>query len=184
MNPRLVAVVLLALALAACTPWARVAPDTRAYDKRSDYTLDLPLGWVKRTADANDLFLTRDGPALNFILVARQPHDRKLPRTKRETRADMLPFELAELALAEWKSSEATANLEVLANTPATLGGQPAARLHIRYKNERGLPIERLLIARIDAKGRLSFLYEAPAIVYFQRGLADFEAMVASVRFQ
>lgn len=150
---------LLLLGLAACTPWTRVDPGSRTETKRDDYTLELPLGWVKRTANINDFFVTRDGPALNYIVVNRQPHDRKLPHTKRETRPDMLPHEIAELAIAEWKSSEATANLDVLSNTPVMVG-------------------------LVDAKGRLSIQYEAPAIVYFQRGLPDFEAMVASVRFR
>lgn len=174
---------LLLATLAACTPWTRVDPGSRNESKRDDYTLELPLGWVKRTADSNDLFVTRDGPALNYIVVNRQPHDRKLPRTKRETRADMLPHEVAELAIAEWKSYEATANLQVLSNTAILLGGQPAARVHIRYKNDRGLPIERVMVGLVDAKGRLTLLYEAPAIVYFQRNLPDFDALVASVRF-
>lgn len=175
---------LLLASLAACTPWARVDPTTRSETKREDYALELPLGWVRNnTTNGSDIFVTRDGPALNYILVTRQPHDRKLPRTKRETRADMLPHELAELAIAEWKSAETTANLEVVSNTPTLVGGKPAVRVHIRYKNDRGLPIERLLVALVDAKGRLSLLYEAPAIVYFPRGLADFEAMVASLRF-
>ncbi len=175
---------LLLLGLAACTPWTRVDPGSRTETKRDDYTLELPLGWVKRTANINDFFVTRDGPALNYIVVNRQPHDRKLPHTKRETRPDMLPHEIAELAIAEWKSSEATANLDVLSNTPVMVGGRPAARVHIRYKNDRGLPIERVMVGLVDAKGRLSIQYEAPAIVYFQRGLPDFEAMVASVRFR
>lgn len=179
-----IAIGLLIATLAACTPWARVDQSSQLESKRNDYTLELPLGWVKRTADTNDFFVTRDGPTLNYIVVNRQPHDRKLPRTKRETRADMLPHEVAELAIAEWKRTESTANLDVLSNTPATLGGKPAVRLHIRYKNDRGLPIERIMIGLVDAKGRLSIQYEAPAIVYFQRGLADFEAMVASLRFK
>lgn len=183
MKRRLAVALILAVLVSACAPWARVDPDNRVFDKPGDYSLDLPAGWVRRTADVNDFFVTRDGPALNTIVVARQPHDRKLPRTKRETRADMLPFELAELALAEWRSNEETANLELLSNTPTTLGGKPAARVHVRYKNERGLPIERIMVARVDARGRLSLLYEAPAIVYFQRGLPAFEAMLASVRF-
>lgn len=137
---RLLTLGLLITSLAACTPWTRVDPGSRNESKRDDYTIDLPLGWVKRTADSNDLFVTRDGPALNYIVVNRQPHDRKLPRTKRETRADMLPHELAELAIAEWKGYEATANLQVLSNTATLLDGQPAARIHIRYKNDRGLP--------------------------------------------
>ena len=175
---------LLLASLAACTPWTRVDPGSRHETRRDDYSLDLPLGWVRRTADANDYFVTRDGPALNYIAVNRQPHHRKLPRTKRETRADMLPHELAELALAEWKNTAATANLKLLASTPVMLGGRPAARVHIRYRNERGLPIERVLVSLVDTRGRLSLLYEAPAIVYFQRGLPDFETLLASVRFQ
>jgi hypothetical protein len=181
---RRLAIGLLLVSLGACTPWTRVDPGSRTESRRDDYTLELPLGWVKRTTDTNGFFVTRDGPALNYIAVNRQPHDRKLPRTKRETRADMLPHELAELAIAEWKSSEATANLAVLSSTPVRVGGRPAVRVHIRYKNERGLPIERVMVGLVDSKGRLSIQYEAPAIVYFQRGLADFEAMVASVRFR
>ena len=174
----------LIASLAACATWERVDQTSRAEAKRDDYTLELPLGWVRRTIDANDYFVTRDGPALNYIVVNRQPHDKKLPLTKRETRADMLPHEIAELAIAEWKSAESTANLEVISNAPVLLGGKPAVRVHVRFKNERGLPIDRVMVALVDAKGRLSIQYEAPAIVYFQRGLADFEAMVASVRFR
>lgn len=182
MNARL-ALVALVLLTTACAPWSRVGPDSRHFEKRGDYTLEQPDGWVRRTADVNDLFLTRDGPALNTLVVTRQPHDRKLPRTRRETRADMLPIELAELALAEWRSHEATAQLEVLDNRPTLLGGQPATRVHIRYLDERGVPIERVMVACVDAKGRLSLLFEAPAIVYFARGLPAFDALVDSLRF-
>ena len=175
---------LLLASLAACTPWTRVDQASRLEARQDDYTLELPLGWVRHTASGNDFYVTRDGPALNYIVVTRQPHDKKLPHTKRETRPDMLPHEVAELAIAEWKGTEATANLEVVSNTPAMLGGKPAVRIHIRYRNDRGLPIERVMVALFDAKGRLTIQYEAPAIVYFQRGLADFEAMVASVRFR
>jgi hypothetical protein len=175
---------LLLASLTACTTWTHVDSSSRVETRTSDYTVELPLGWVKYNANGSDIFITRDGPALNAIVVFRQPHDVKLPHTKRTTSADMLPHELAELALAEWKSSEATANLDVISNTPTTLGGQPAVRLHIRYKNERGLPIERVMIGMVDAKGRLTLQYEAPGIVYFQRSLPDFEAMAASVRLQ
>ena len=181
---RRLAVALLLAGLAACTPWTRVDPSNRLEAKQDDYTLELPAGWVRRNGDGNDFFVTRDGPALNYIAVSRQPHDRKLPHTKRVTRADMLPHELAELAIAEWKSTDATANLEVLSNMPVTVGGKPAVRVHIRYRNERGLPIERVMVALVDARGRFTMQYEAPAIVYFQRGLPAFDAMVASVKFR
>ncbi|WP_324779804.1 hypothetical protein [Thiobacillus sedimenti] len=178
------AVALILASLAGCATWTRVDPGSRAESQAGGYSLELPLGWVRRTADTHDFFVTRDGPALNYILVMRQPHDRTLPNTRRPTRADMLPHEVAELYLAEWRGNEATANLVVLSNTPVLLDGKPAVRLHVRYRNERGLPIERVMVVCVDARGRLTLLFEAPAIVYFQRGLPAFDAMVASVRFR
>ncbi|MDO9636760.1 MAG: hypothetical protein Q7I95_07350, partial [Thiobacillus sp.] len=71
-----IALGVLLASLAACTPWTRVDPGSRQETRRGDYSLDLPLGWVRRTADANDYFVTRDGPALNYIVINRQPHDR------------------------------------------------------------------------------------------------------------
>ena len=134
---RSLAIGLVIASLAACTPWARIDQGSRSETRRDDFSLDLPLGWVKRIADGTDFFVTHDGPALNYIVVNRQPHDRKLPGTKRVTRADMLPHELA---IAEWKSNEATANLEILSNTPVMLGGKPAARVHIRYPTNADCP--------------------------------------------
>lgn len=174
----------LLVSLAACAPWARIDPGGRLETRADDYSVELPVGWVKQTGGPNDLFITRDGPALNFIIVARQPHSRKLPQTKRETRADLLPHELAELVIAEWKGTEATANLEVVSSAPLLLDGRPAVRVHGRYKNERGLPIDRVIVVLADARGRLTLFYEAPAIVYFQRGLPDFDTMVTSLRFR
>lgn len=181
--PRALFTVCLIAGLAACAPWTRITPETRLETRSGDYRLELPLGWVKQTGGANDLFLTRDGPALNVIAVARQPHTHKLRYTRRETSPELLPHELAELIIAEWKNTPATANIEILAAAPLLLDGRPAVRVQGRYRNERGLPIERVVVTLVDARGRLTLFYEAPAIVYFQRGLPDFEGMVASLRF-
>ena len=92
---RSLATCLVLASLAACTPWTRVDQGSRTETRRDDFSLDLPVGWVKRTANGNgnDFFVTRDGPALNYIVVKRESHDRKLPGTKRSTRAGMLPHD-------------------------------------------------------------------------------------------
>jgi len=123
------AIGLLIASLAACAPWKRVDSSSQVETKGDDYSLELPLGWVRHTATANDFFVTRDGPALNHIVVNRQAHDKKLPNTKRETRADLLPHEIA-----EWKRGESTATLGVISNAPVLLGGKPAVRVHARFK--------------------------------------------------
>lgn len=174
---------LLLLALSACTPWSAVNPDSRSITVANDYTLEAPTGWVRRNYDIYDFFLSRDGPLLNFIAATRDKHDRELARTKRTTRADLLPQEVAELVIAEQKAGGARGAFMVISNRPASIGGKPAVRVHTRWKTERGLPIERLTYALVDQKGRLAFIYEAPGLVYFPKGLADFEAMMKSVIF-
>jgi hypothetical protein len=175
---------ILSLALSACAPWSAIEQDSRSIAIKNDYTLEAPLGWVKRNYDIYDVFLSRDGPLLNFIAVRREEHDVELKRTKRTTKPDMLPHEVAELVIAEQKAGDKHGGFAVLSNRPATLGGKPAVRVHTRWKTERGLPIERLTYALSDQKGRLALIYEAPGLVYFQKGLADFENMAKSLAFQ
>jgi len=174
---------LLVLALSACAPWTIVDPDNRGITVKQDYAVVAPLGWVRKNYDVYDAFFSRDGPPLNFIAGYREKHDRELARTKRKTSADLLPQEVAELVIAEQKAGGARGAFEVVSNRPAIIGGKPAVRVHTRWKTERGLPIERLTYALVDQKGRLAFIYEAPGLVYFPKGLADFEAMMKSVVF-
>lgn len=175
--------VLLAL-MSACAPWSAIEPEARHLSIKNDYTLEAPLGWVKRNYDIYDVFLSRDGPLLNFIAAWREKHNAELKRTKRTTKPDLLPHEVAELVIAEQKAGDKHGGFAVLSNRPAKLGGKPAARVHTRWKTERGLPIERVTYALVDDKGRLALIYEAPGLVYFAKGLGDFEAMVKSLEFQ
>ena len=68
------------------------------------------------------------------------------------------------------------ANHQRLTNAPMLLGGEPAVRVRIRYKDGRGLPIGQIMVGQVDAKIRRSIQYDAPAIVYFQRGITRFRA--------
>lgn len=181
-NVRL-SVLLLLLALAACAPWSAIDPNNRNITVKEDFSLTAPLGWVRKNYNIYEVFLSRDGPLLNFIAVNREDHDRELARTKRTTKPDLLPQEIAELVIAEQKAIESRGAFTVLSNSPARIGGKPAVRVHTRWKTERGLWIERLTYALVDQKGRLAFIYESPGLVYFPKGLPDFEAMMKSVVF-
>ncbi len=180
---RLYAALLFTLVLGACAPWSAVDPNSRTVNVKEDYSLEAPLGWVRRNYDVYDVFFSRDGPLLNFIAIDRQKHDRELPRTKRKTTPNMLPQEVAELVIAELKANESYGSFTVLSNRPASIGGKSAVRVHTRWKTDRGLPIERLTYALVDENGRMAFIYEAPGLVYFPKALPDFEAMIKTVIF-
>lgn len=174
----------LVLLLTSCAPWSAIDPDNLSISVKEDYSLDAPMGWVRRNYDIYDIFLSRDGPLLNFIAIQRDKHDVELKRTKRTTKADLLPHEVAELVIAEQKAGDTRSAFSVISNRPASIGGKPAVRVHTRWKTDRGLPIERLTYALVDGKGRLALIYEAPGLVYFPKSLEDFEQLVKSVHFQ
>lgn len=176
-------IVLFVMSLSACAPWSAINPDSRSITVKEDFTLQAPLGWVRRNFDIYEVFLSRDAPLLNFIAINRDKHERELARTKRTTNPDLLPQEVAELVIAELKAGSSRGAFTVLSNRPATIGGKPAVRVHARWKTDRGLTVERLTYAMVDQKGRLAFIYEAPGLVYFPKGLADFESMMKSVIF-
>lgn len=178
---KILALFLLVL-LSACATWEKMAGDNAAIRIKDIYSLTAPQGWVRAPHMAGDVFLSRDGPTLNRITANLQEHDKDLPYTKRKTRPDMLPQDFAELLIAEMRAAETTANMEVLSNKPALIDSRPAVRLLVRWKNERGLPLERLIYGILTPKGRLLLIYEAPGLVYFPKGLADFEAMIKTVR--
>ncbi len=179
---RFLAVFLLAL-LSACATWEKMDADNATIKIKDSYSLTAPQGWVRAPHMAGDVFLSRDGPTLNRITANLEEHEEKLPHTKRKTRADMLPQYFAELLIAEMRAADTTANMEVLSNKPAQIDSRPAVRLLVRWKNDRGLPLERLIYAALTSKGRLLVIYEAPGLVYFPKGLADFEAMIKTLRF-
>jgi hypothetical protein len=178
---RILAVFLLAL-LSACASWEKMDLDNATIKVKDLYSLTAPKGWVRAPHMGGDVFLSRDGPSLNRITANLEEHAEKLPHTKRKTRADMLPQDFAELLIAEMRAADITANMEVLSNKPAQIDKRPAVRLLVRWKNDRGLPLQRLIYAALTSRGRLLLIYEAPGLVYFPKGLADFEAMVQTVR--
>lgn len=184
MIKRLLPILLGTWLLASCAPWSAIDPDSRDIAIKNDFSVQAPLGWVRRNYDIYDVFLSRDGPLLNFIAIWREEHDQELRRTKRKTSADLLPHEVAELVIAEQKAGDKHGAFALVSNRPATLGGKPAVRVHTRWKTERGLPIERVTYALVDSKGRLALIYEAPGLVYFKKSLNDFEAVVKSLAFQ
>lgn len=175
---------ILPLLLSACANWSAIDTGSQDITVKEDYTLQAPTGWVKRNYGKYDVFLSRNGPLLNYIAVRRQAHDDELPRIKRKTSAQLLPSDLAELVIAEQKNNNNLSDFHVISNTPARLDGHPGIRVQTQWKTDRGLVIDRLTYALVDQKGRLFLIYEAPELAYYQNGLADFETMVSSLHLK
>jgi hypothetical protein len=175
------ALLALILVLNGCALWQKVdTPLAEAPDK--SYTVELPLGWVRWMQEPDGIAITRDGFDLNRIAVRRRALDKAFPTLKKAASDSMLPSDLAELQIAELKSQAKDMPITVKDNSPAQIGGQPGFRIHLQYKNDRGLPFDLVIYGLVTAKGYFTLGFNAPAVYYSGRFLGDFEKLVASFR--
>ena len=173
----------LCLACAGCSSW-EVVNDTRPFEGPDrSYTVVLPRGWVSPKGRLDSFSLTRDGFGLEQIVIFRRTNEKAFPRTKEKASPKLLPHELAELQMAEFKrESEVLATADVVDMSPARMSGKESYRLHLRWLNDDGLPLVRLVYGLCDEKNYYMLGFEAPEIHYFDKHKASFEAMVASFR--
>jgi hypothetical protein len=173
-----IAACLLAVLLAGCTAnWVRVEQSDRRY-AGEHYSVTLPAGWM-RMESADSLVLSRDGLDLQRIVIEFRPHEKAFEKIERSSSADMLPSELAELTIAELKSSQEDGlpSLEILDNRPVEIAGHTGYSLHLRFKTDEGLRIEMLLRGFVDEAGLYQFRYRAPTLHYFSRDREAYETV-------
>lgn len=169
------------LLLAGCSMWQRVDPP-HAEAKAAAFTVQLPLGWMRFRPESDDIALTLDGFDLNHIEITHRALEKAYPRLKKPAKPAMLPSELAELQIAEEKTGAKERVILVKDNAPALLADQAAYRLHLGYKNERGLMFDKIVYGLVLANGYYTLSYSAPALYYSARDLPTFEQTVASFK--
>ncbi len=167
--------------LAGCAVWTRVDNPTLA-GPGDAYFVDAPVGWVQLSLYSDGIRVTRDGFQIQLADVTLTPHDKQLPLTKKTSSPSMLPTELAELIVAEMRSTPAFANLTVKETTPAQVAGLNGFRLIAQVRNERGVAYSIALYGVALPKGRLVFHFQAIDRFFFQRDLPAFEQMMRSYR--
>jgi len=172
--------VLAALLSACAAPPQRVdTPPTEGPDKA--YAVDLPVGWIKQVTAKRELLASRDGILLEYILISKASPKEAFPKTKKAASDALLPAELAELEIAEIKSEDQfTAALTVVENEPAEIAGQEGFRIRVRYKNTRGLEIQRVVYGFADKAAYYQMTFQAPMLYYFDTYYSDFQKVVAS----
>lgn len=180
--PVRIAVLSLVLLLAGCVgTWARVS-ETDSHYAGEHYSLTLPAGWMHlETGDS--LMLSRDGLDLQRIVIEFRPHEQAFEETGKSSSPGMLPSELAELTIAELRSTQEDGlpSLEILDNRPLEVAGYTGYALHLRFKTDEGLRIEVLLRGFVNEDGLYRLLYRAPTLHYFERDREVFESMTRSM---
>ena len=171
------------LILTGCaTTWVKVDNAGKHYQNQH-YSVTLPIGWLH--LDSNDsLILSKDGILLQYISIQYRPHEKAFEKIEKNSSSTMLPSELAELTIAEFKATqdEGLPSLEILHNTPVELAGHTGFGIHLRYKTDAGLRIDMLLRGVVDESGFYLVKYSAPTLHYFERDLQTYDSLTESLK--
>jgi hypothetical protein len=186
MNPmkaRTTLIVLLILLLAGCVEtWTRIDDNAVQY-KDEHYRVRLPAGWLRIKSD-DSLILSRDGILVQFISIQFKAHAKAFEKIKKKSSPSMLPSELAQLSIAEFKASQddSLPSLKVIANSPREMAGIVGFDVQLRYKTDTGLRMGMLMRGLVNDKGYYLVKYNAPMLHYFERDRAVYERLTESLR--
>jgi len=177
---RLLALLAMTALLGGCATYALTGAGPTAGPDKS-YDVELPTNWVRLTSDDKRVVVTRDGFGLQRIMITRVEAKDAFPKIKKQADDKLLASELAELQIAELKSSGAP-NLTVVENLPARIGGRIGFRLRIRLLNNDGLAFDQVWCGVLDKGHYYLISFHAPELYYFDKYLPDFDRTLASFR--
>lgn len=159
--------------------WTRVG-GFHSSDSES-YSVELPDGWMQ--APSGDyLLITKDGVALQNIVIEKRGVDADLANTKKKLKKDMLPQEAAEVILDGVSSNPANLNFELLENHPATISGLPGFKAVLAYKTKGGLKIKAVYYGVLAGESFYGLYYRAAQRYYFDKDAETFEKVVQSFK--
>jgi hypothetical protein len=152
-------------------------------DEQCGYSIALPDGWswVKMSRDA-PLIVTRDGPGLQAIRVHFREHRHAFPHIEERSSADMLPQELAELLVAEFKAEHGSGEVELLGDAPVRISDQPGFRIEFAWREANGLRYRGIVYGVATERGFYFVSYMAPVLNYFAQHEGQFEQAVQTFR--
>ena len=173
----------LTLLLVGCAEtWIKIDHAGSHY-RDEHFRVTLPTGWL-RLKQGDSLILSKDGILLQYIIIQFKPHAKAFEKLKKRSSPEMLPSELAQLTIAEFKAAQddSLPSLEILANSPFEMAGHVGFDLHLRYKTETGLRMDMQMRGIVDDKGYYLVKYNAPRLHYFERDRETYEALTETLR--
>ncbi|MQA66796.1 MAG: hypothetical protein GEU76_13005 [Alphaproteobacteria bacterium] len=151
-------------------------------------SVQAPGDWNHWRGGDGTEFWTLDGPALQHILFVKGVGDDEAPwptRGDRETvpkfRKGMSAIEISELVQATLANEELQ-NVRIVDLKPDTFGGHPGFSFTMTMTSKKGLDMKGLAHGAVIKDKLYMTIYRGAALHFFDRGLADYEMIAASLR--
>jgi len=164
---------ILALVLGGCAPWAMVGGNFE--NPAQNFKAEFPNGWRKFNLAKDDVLITKDGLSLQFIRISRSPIEKELQHTEKKFTKEMLPQEVAEIVIQNFRSNSNIMNQQILTNNPAEIGGYPGFKIVVVFQTKAGLTKQSIIYGFLSGDSYYEILYEAAKRYYFTKDESDFE---------
>lgn len=174
-----------ALFLAGCQIWQTGGVTVKTTDGTA--SLNVPAGWMFTTARGvaqSDLLATKDGVFLQRVTLAHHELKDPLPHSKRKLESTQSPFEAADAVIDDLRSNRDLRALQVVENTPQTIGGHPGYRFIVEYgvAEPAGLRLREVRYGALVGQRLYELNFVAPARHYFERDLATVDAAAKTLQ--
>lgn len=181
MKNKIALLILICASLTGCQTWNYITKEEPAPVPESTAMVTLPIGWTQAVVVRDRVMATRDGIGIQFIEVIHGKAEKVFKDTDVTFKEDASPEDAAKSVVSYLKASAGFVEVDVLENTPARLAGEDAFKLHLTFKNEKGVRFERLVYGFVRDEQLLMASYQAPNLHFFERDLSTFEETLKTI---
>ena len=173
--------IFLSSILSGCQTWNYIVKEEPAPVPDSSAKFIIPVGWTHAVVVNDRLMISKDGFGIQFIEVIEGESKKVFENTEVKFEENAIPEDAAKSVISFVKESAGFVNVDVVENTPTKLGGKDAFRLHLSFRNEKGVRFERIIYGLVHKKKLLMVSYQAATLHYFKRDLPVFERAVQTI---
>lgn len=173
------ALIFLTLFIAGCAGWS---PANGLYEDRARrYSVELPNGWFMNDSNSA-LFLTRNGPELQYIFVQTQPLGKPIIYNRKSLYHGMTSVEMAEYFLENNSFNQRVGSLKAGEITTGQVLGYPGFKMEGSYENADGLAHGFTYYGFMTGELYYGVSYSAPERVYYKKDIEEFNRFFSSFR--
>lgn len=167
------------LLVSGCAGWT---PSGGLYEDRArHFSVLLPDGWFMNDRDSA-LFLTRNGPELQYMFVQTQPLGKPLIYTRKNLYAGMTGLEMAEYFLEHNSFNQRLGSMKASEISTGQMFGFPGFKMEGTYENTDGLTHGFIYYGFMTEELYYGVSYTAPERVYYNKDLEQFKQFFSSFR--
>ncbi len=170
--------------LSGCTSFVLLEPGRVSVD--DVYTFDVSQKWSKASQQHHHI-LTLDGPALQTVHITTGVKDKQTllydlseepqpPYDKKMSLLEMQDF------IRDSFIAIGAERFEITSFTPKDFAAWPGFSVSFSYLTTNGLEVRGMMVGAQHNEKLYTVTYRAPALHYYDKNLADFEAIVRSIQ--